>query len=352
MNESPVQLCKLSKFRPKSDTTDVLNVHYTFDTSQPSEYVAIFQKLAPSTVKITVLTSALALERIPSLTFRIQGGPRYTLPTGTSYPYILHYPDTFLILPVIPPTCIIPRTIIQIWPEEIVSQSMGFATDAWMKLNPEYNYITFDSRSAHQFITTHFNKYVVRAYESLERDDCRSHVFRYCYLYLHGGVFVDAVTVPQVPLYAYMPKDTVFTLTDSVLPHGINTTFIATQKQNPIIEYVIRNIIWNICTKQQTYISQQLVKDAIFGRSLNIYFGREPNTPNPLQEFKSGHRRLYSSLNNSIVDKMQRTILYNSYINPDINTIFYPTIPSSSANDESAEDLLVIGKLPLLSHPA
>jgi hypothetical protein len=31
-------------------------------------------------------------------------------------------------------------------------------------------------------------------------------LFRYCFLYLHGGVSVPMKSVQQVPLYSYMPK--------------------------------------------------------------------------------------------------------------------------------------------------
>lgn len=356
MNDCPVRLCKLPKFRHRSDTTDILNVHYRFNTTQPSEYIAIFQKLAPSTIQITVLATTHALRYpSPSLTFRIHGGPRYTLPDTVTYPHVLNYPDTFLVLPTITSTTnyIIPRIIIQIWPESIVSHTMGVASDAWMKLNPEYTYVSYDKVTALEFIKLHFNKHVVRAYELLERDDCRTYLFRYCYLYIYGGIFVDTVTVPQVPLYAYIARDTIFALVDSQLSCGVGTSFIATQKENPLIEYLIRNIVWNICTKQQTHISESIVKDAIFGRSLNIYFGRESNSPDPLRELNTGYRRLYTTDNTSILDKMKRIILYNTYINPEVNTLVYtPIIPSSSADDESVEDPLVIGKLPLLSHPS
>lgn len=354
MSECPIILYKLPKFRPKSQTTDVLNVHYKFNTTQASEYVAIFKKLAKSTVEITVLTSELAvgLNNIPSLTFRIQGGPRYTLPNTTTYPHILQYPETFLVLPTITPNTpnTIPNTIFQIWPESVVSQTMGFACTAWIKLNPDYNYITYDSESALQFIKTHFNKYVVRAYQSLERDDCRICLFRYCCLYVHGGIFADIFSVPQVPLYSIIPRNTTLLLTDSQLSYGIGSSIIATAKHNPIFEYIIRNITWNICTKQQMNISQNLVNDAIFGRSCNIYFGKDPNTDCPLTELKSVCRRLYThATNNSIIDIMQRVILYTTYVNPEVNKLLHQSTHASS-DGESADDLLAIGKIPLLSY--
>ncbi len=302
----------------KSAMTNVLDVHYRFTTDRPSEYVAIFEKRSSSTVLITVITSALCVGLpFPSLSFRIQGGPRHELPTATRYPIEVSYPPAFLVVPNTATSSAVPRRIIQTWPTHFVSQSMGFAVDAWIRLNPEYEYLFYDDEDSLQFIKTNFNSYVIQAYERLESGSAKADLFRYCFLYVHGGVYVHMKAVPQVPLYAIVPPKTTLVLTQATVPEAVASILMASPPQHPCIEFLIRQITWTVLTCTQDQLHLDLTGPRIAGQIINRYLGKDKLAPYPAV-FLGPTTRSICMLEDPprkirIVNPMQRTLVYGSY---------------------------------------
>lgn len=370
-SESPVPHItryKIVSFANHTRQTNILDVHYRFATERPSEYVAIFEKLDVSTVKITVLTTthapAPALNvglAFPNLSFRIQGGPRYQLPATTQYPMQISYPPAFLSVPVYvqaqqsqPAT--IPRRILQTWPTNFVSQSMGVATEAVIRLNPEYEYIFYNSDEALDFIKTNFNRYVQKAYSILSVN-ARADLFRYCFLYLHGGVFVPMKSVQQVPLYSYMPTTTGIVLIETIPPKDIQMpiSIMASPPLHPCVEFVIRQITWFVLSSTQGKIQMDISGPSKIGQAIYHYIVQRGSPNSRILYFLE-----YAQKKISIVNRMRRTLLYDSYetYNNDLlsTNLFNGSDSDSDVDDESnpqmtSNDVAVFSATLLLHAP-
>jgi mannosyltransferase OCH1-like enzyme len=351
-SESPVPNItryKIVSFAKNTTQTNILDVHYRFATERPSEYVAVFEKLGVSTVKITVLTSTLQVGlALPSLSFRIQGGPRQTMPAATQYPIQISYPPAFLSVPVHVPSSLsqpaqqtIPRRIIQTWPSRFVSQSMGFATEAVIRLNPEYEYSFYTSNEALDFVKTNFNKYVQKAY-SLLSENGRADLFRYCFLYKHGGVFVPMKSVPQVPLYSYMPMTSGVVLIEPIQQEAIHMSIsiMASPPSHPCVDFVIRQITWFVLSSTQGKIQMDISGPSKIGQTIYHYVTQRVMPNSRILYFQE-----YSPQKISIVNRMRRTLLYDSYetYNNDLLTtnLFNGSSSDSDSNETDSETRIV-----------
>lgn len=91
----------------------------------------------------------------------------------------------------------IPRTIIQSWktkesvPARIFQQFDQYA--------PEYQYKFFNDSESIHFMQTNF-LHLLPIYSSLKSGAHKADLFRYCYLYLYGGIWIDIKTILIKPL--------------------------------------------------------------------------------------------------------------------------------------------------------
>ena len=60
-----------------------------------------------------------------------------------------------------------------------------------MDTNPEFNHFLFDENDCQTFISNHFNKNVLNAYITIIPSAYKSDLWRYCILYIYGGIYLD-----------------------------------------------------------------------------------------------------------------------------------------------------------------
>lgn len=77
------------------------------------------------------------------------------------------------------------------------------------KLNPNYEFIFYDDQQCKQFIQTHFSTRTYNAYISI--NDCygamKADFFRYCVLYILGGIYLDIKSILHVDLDTIITRD-------------------------------------------------------------------------------------------------------------------------------------------------
>lgn len=348
------QSYKIINHKARYTQTRVLDVHYRFETDMYTDYVAVFEVVQDEigSIKITIITYRCI--PIPALSYRILGGPRHSLPVGTQYPHTTTYPHIFLICPNTERISVIPRVIVQTWQSRYVTPGMAFTINAIIALNPEYDYVLFDDIEAAAFISTNFNSIVVRAYQTLRIGTFRADLFRYCYLYINGGVYIDAKTVPLVPLYAFLGFATPMVLIEEVFPCGISTTIIATPPYNPLFKLLIQRIIQQILQGNKGLDYWDLTGPRAFARAFNVCVNVDENTPNPLEKYSQLCRLRNCRVNNSLqVQTRGGRILfhkaYSTYYSNDMhihftqlwdaNTIFFTHQPTTSVFELSSVHL-------------
>lgn len=87
----------------------------------------------------------------------------------------------------------IPKVIIQTGPSPREEPSCN----PWTDINPCYEYKYFDDAACAEFISKHFGPRALRAFWALRPGAFKADLFRYAYLFMHGGVYIDLDCVPE-----------------------------------------------------------------------------------------------------------------------------------------------------------
>ena len=91
---------------------------------------------------------------------------------------------------------IIPPNIFQTWHTKFLPPQMSKAVNTIRILNPGFNYFLFDDNDCREFIKTHFKPDVLDAYDSLIPGAYKADLWRYCVLFIHGGIYMDIKYTP------------------------------------------------------------------------------------------------------------------------------------------------------------
>ena len=91
---------------------------------------------------------------------------------------------------------IIPTNIFQTWHSKFLSPLMAKSIFIIKKLNPRFNYFLFDDNDCRKFIKTYFRHDVLDAYDKLIPGAYKADLWRYCVLFIKGGIYLDIKYTP------------------------------------------------------------------------------------------------------------------------------------------------------------
>lgn len=91
---------------------------------------------------------------------------------------------------------IIPTNIFQTWHSKILPPLMANSISIIKKLNPRFNYFLFDDNDCRKFIKTYFKPDVLDAYDKLIPGAYKADLWRYCVLFIKGGIYLDIKYTP------------------------------------------------------------------------------------------------------------------------------------------------------------
>lgn len=116
--------------------------------------------------------------------------------------------------------------------------------------NPNYEIIYYDDDDCYNIIKKNFKSEVLWAYEKLKPTAYKADLFRYCILYLYGGIYSDLTQTFLSPLNNIIDhnKDKLILCKDEG-GFGIQISFICTIPKNIIFMKAINEIIKNCKNK-------------------------------------------------------------------------------------------------------
>ena len=171
----------------------------------------------------------------------------------------------------------IPRNIFQTWSTKNISNDLKSLTDSWKTLNPNYTYFLYDDNDCTTFIKKHFDIKIYNAYLRLIPGAFKADLWRYCVLYIYGGVYVDMDTICVNPIDAFLHEDIEF-MTPIDLNNGQNTgthnlfnAFIASIPQHPILLDCIRRIVYHVENNIVPLSNLDFAGPGILGKSTNKF---------------------------------------------------------------------------------
>jgi FkbM family methyltransferase len=229
----------------------------------------------------------------------------------------------------------IPKKIYQTWETKDLDPEFQAIVDKWKINNPEYEYQLFDKYEREDFIKNFFNNDVFDAYNMIIPGANKTDLWRYCYLYIHGGVYVDIDSLCIGHLDDYIlnnmefvvPIDLNVNLSEG--NHNLACGFIASVQNHPILLDCIKRIVYNVKNNILVLSALDFTGPGLLGRSVNVYLGE-----NEINSFvgkegivlcknKNKIHFLKFDLNTEYVKDLQNNILFqNKNGNPDIIRLY------------------------------
>ena len=131
----------------------------------------------------------------------------------------------------------IPKVIIQTYDEAIYKNNTHYnAVISLIELNPEYEYKFFDNNDCLKFISENYDKEILHKYNSIKTYKKKSELFRYCYLYLNGGCYINSNINIIQPIHKIINNDDNFAVSD-----GNDNRIIMTYSKNELLYKLINN---------------------------------------------------------------------------------------------------------------
>ena len=165
---------------------------------------------------------------------------------------------------------IIPLNIYQTWHTKDLPPKMKENYNFFKKHNPEFNHYLYDENDCREFIKNNFNKDVLNAFDSLIPCAYKADLWRYCVLYINGGIYIDIKfkCVNGFKLIALTENE--FFVRDKN-PIGVLNGLIITKSKNELLLKVINKIVENVKLKYYGEDALQITGPNLLGR----YFTQE-----------------------------------------------------------------------------
>ena len=182
----------------------------------------------------------------------------------------------------------IPKKIFQTWETSEVTEGMHSAVQTWINKNPDWEYYFFDAQARRNFIKDNFSKEVVNAYDQLIPGAYKADLWRYCVLYIHGGIYCDIKQELLTSLNSVLTKDIEFLsfkdrdvydprmlrmdkfYTNKKMSSNIYQAFICSKPRHSFLKHAINMIIKNIREGYYGYNPICITGPALLAQAVNI----------------------------------------------------------------------------------
>jgi len=189
----------------------------------------------------------------------------------------------------------IPLTIYQTWHTKKLPAEMRESVNQIKKASPEFTYMLFDDADCRDFIEEYFPSNVLDAYDKLIPGAYKADLWRYCVLYVAGGIYIDIK-------YRPVPTFKMIQLTRS--EHFVNDLQDAYVKVDGVYNGVM-------ACKPQNNAMLKCINEIVHNATVS-YYGRSPLEPTGpiLLRKHSAHTDMQLKLNT----REQLQIVFNNHI--------------------------------------
>ena len=144
--------------------------------------------------------------------------------------------------------CIIPCNIYQTWYTKDLPEKMRKRVNLLKSQNPNFNHYLFDDNDCREFIKTHFKPDVLDAYDRLIPGAYKADLWRYCILFIKGGIYLD---IKYEPLngFKFINLCEREHLVLDMGCKGIYNALMVCKPENPLLFKAIRCIVDNVKNK-------------------------------------------------------------------------------------------------------
>ena len=154
----------------------------------------------------------------------------------------------------------VPFILHEYWHSRRIPNGMSKVIENHVKMNPEFDIYIYSEKEAIDFLKKHFDAELLAAYNGFKPSAYRSDLFRYCVLYIMGGVYIDTKMDFTVPLKDLI-KDSQFFILNTKDKwcsdgRGVSNALIITPPRNEILRMAIDEIVK--AYKERSYKEDEL----------------------------------------------------------------------------------------------
>ncbi len=167
----------------------------------------------------------------------------------------------------------IPKRVIRSFATNEVSGLFAECVTSMYEMNPEYEHHFFTDADCDTFMRTEYAGRVADAYDKLVPGAYRSDLFRICYLYKHGGVYVDLNKTMLMPLSKVLNGNYDLVTTIDRPTCCVWQAFLACKPGLPVFALCIEQCVQNV--EQEFYGAGPLdiTGPMMMGRVFRNYYG-------------------------------------------------------------------------------
>jgi hypothetical protein len=131
----------------------------------------------------------------------------------------------------------IPKTLFTYYhSKEKMSPRMKRHWETWIHRHPDFTCLLFDEQDAVSFLSAHFDAEIGRLFALFKPQSFKSDVFRLCYMYLHGGIYMDIKyeAINGFTFHRLLDKDRM--VSERL---GIQNCLFVSRPRNPVFLYAL-----------------------------------------------------------------------------------------------------------------
>jgi hypothetical protein len=139
----------------------------------------------------------------------------------------------------------VPLLLFQTWQTQQLPPHMASCVRDLISANPEFKYQFYDDERCRTFIQSHFPEDVLHAYDTFIPGAYKADLWRYCILYIYGGIYLDIKyrCVPPFKLIELTTREHYVRDREFCGIDGIYQGFLSCYPRNPILGRCIRKIV-------------------------------------------------------------------------------------------------------------
>ncbi len=207
---------------------------------------------------------------------------------------------------------IIPKKIFQTWKTNKMETQMINTIKIIQGLNPEYEYKLFTDNECLEFIKNNFGQKITNAFNNLVPGAFKADLFRYCVLYIEGGIYIDCKMIPTIPFRNIIKSNDPCVLVKNTFEKNstsIYNAFICTEPKNKLFLECINEIVSNsenLIYPQDVFMvtGPSLLYKNYYKLNYNARLLTHPNIGLP-----------HTDHNNGIFNEANELIIYKTYKN-------------------------------------
>ena len=139
--------------------------------------------------------------------------------------------------------------------------------------NPEFDYYLYSEDQCELFIKNNFDIDVVNAFNTLIPGAYKADLWRYCILYIKGGVYLDLKFYSNVKILSLIQNNSILFVKDiSWCKYGTYNAFMISPPNNIIFKYCIDDIVNSCKFKLYKNNSLDITGPCLLGRMFLNYF--------------------------------------------------------------------------------